>query len=38
VVGGKSEIDAIVAVPEPTTWALVLLGAGTLMRGRRTED
>jgi hypothetical protein len=37
VLDGKSEIDAIVAVPEPTTWALLLLGAGTLIRERRID-
>lgn len=30
VLEGRSEIDALVAVPEPGTWALMLIGAGAL--------
>jgi hypothetical protein len=38
VLDGKSEIDAIVAVPEPTMGTLLVLAASALMRGRRTEE
>jgi hypothetical protein len=35
VLSGKSEIDAVVAVPEPTTLSLALLGAGALIIAQR---
>lgn len=35
VVSGKVEIDGFAAVPEPSTWALSLLGAGGMLLWRR---
>jgi hypothetical protein len=35
VVSGKSEIDAISAVPEPASWALGLVGLGLFIWARR---
>lgn len=35
VLGGNAEIDGLVAVPEPTTISLALLGAGALLVARR---
>lgn len=37
VLSGKSEIDALVAVPEPTTLSLVFLGLGALLVARRNR-
>lgn len=37
VLSGKSEIDALVAVPEPTTLSLAFLGLGALIVARRNR-
>lgn len=37
VLSGKSEIDALVAVPEPTTLSLAFLGCGALLIARRNR-
>lgn len=37
VLGGNAEIDALVAVPEPTTLSLAFLGAGALLVARRKQ-
>jgi len=36
VLSGKSEIDAISVVPEPTAWALTLIGAGLFFLRRKS--